>query len=112
SYQPAGGTYCVRFFVPLRMSGDGEPHRLHVASIWPFDIRIRQVSGVAFDGTVPGPEVRLPNDRPGSGTLEVDVAAHGVGPGADWLEEPPVLEVTPANEQLLELFRADRVTLR
>ena len=112
SYQPPGRTYCIRFFVPLRMSGSAEPHWLRVSQIWPFRIRISQVSGVAFDGTVPGAEVRLTNDRPGSGTLEVEVSAHGVGPDSDWLEEPPVLEVTPAHEQLLEPFRRGRVTLR
>ncbi len=112
SYQPPGGTYCVRFFIPLRMSGSGEPHWLRVSEIWPLRIRIRQVSGAAFDGTVPGPEVRLINDRPGSGILEVEISSRGIGPDSDWLEEPPLIEVTPANEHLLELFRQGRVTLR
>ena len=108
----AGASYCVRFFVPLRMSGSGEPHTLRAADVWPLDIRIRNVSGVAFTGTVPGPEVRLTNDRVGTGTLEVEVAAHGVGPESDWLEEPPVIDVTPANEPLLRSFREGRLTLR
>jgi len=32
--------------------------------------RIRQVSGVSFDGAVPGPEVRLSNDHPAAGSVE------------------------------------------
>jgi hypothetical protein len=94
------------------MSGTGEPHWVRASDIWPLRIRLRQVSGVSFDGSVPGPEVRLTNDRPGSGTLEVEVSADGVGPDSDWLEEPPLIEVTAANEHLLELFRQGRVTLR
>jgi hypothetical protein len=109
---PPGATYCIRFFIPLRMSGTGEPHWLRVPQLWPLDIRIRQVGGVSFDGALPGPEVRLRNDRAGDGALEVEVSAHGIGPGSDWLEQPPLIEVTAANEHLLEPFRHGRVMLR
>ena len=112
SYHPRGATYCVRFFVPLRMSGTGDAHWLRVSQLWPLDIRIRQVSGVSFEGAVPGPEVCLSNDQAGRGTLEVEVSAHGIGPESDWLEQPPVIEVNAANEHLLEPFRHGRVTLR
>lgn len=111
SYQPQGGTYCVRFFIPLRLTGTGEPHWVRVSDIWPLRIRIRQVDGATFDGTLPGPEVRLANETPGSGTLEVEVSSDGVGPESDWLEEPPVIEVTSENAHLLEPFRQGRITL-
>jgi hypothetical protein len=112
SYQPPGATYCIRFLIPLRVAGTGEPHWLRVTDLWPLDTRIRQVSGVSFEGALPGPEVRLSNDRPGTGTLEVEVSAHGIGPESDWLEQPPLIEVSSANEHLLEPFRHGRVTLR
>jgi hypothetical protein len=56
--------------------------------------------------------VRLANDAAGAGTLEVEVSAHGIGPDADWLEEPPLLEVDAAHAPLLEPFRRNRVTPR
>ena len=108
----AGATWCVRFFVPLRTSGSGEPHWLRVPPLWPLQARIRAVTGVSVEGALPGPEVRLPNDAPAAGTIEVEVSAHGVGPEADWLEEPPLVEVDAAHAMLLEPFRQDRVTPR
>jgi hypothetical protein len=92
------------------MSGTGEPHWLRVQQLWPLDIRIREVSGVAFDGTVPGPEVRLSNDHPGAGSVEVEIEAHTIGPNP-FIEQPPVIEVTAENEHLLDAFRHGHVTL-
>jgi hypothetical protein len=111
-FRPIGATWCVRFFVPVRMSGAGEPQWLRVPDLWPLHTRIREVTGVAFEGPLPGPEVRLSNDARASGTVEVEVSAHGVGPEADWLEQPPLLEADAAHEMLLEPFRRGRVTLR
>jgi hypothetical protein len=105
-------TWCVRFLVPVRTTGSGEPHWLRVPQLWPLQVRIRDVTGVAFDGALPGPEVRLGNDAQATGTIEVEVSAHGLGPDARWLEQPPLLEVTAANEALLEPYRRGRVTLR
>lgn len=110
--QEPGTIYCVRFLIPLRMSGTGEPHWLRVPLLWPLDARIRNVTGVAFAGVVPGPEVRLSNDRVERGTVEVDLSAHGLGPESDWLEQPPLIEVSSPNEHLLEPFRQGRMTLR
>jgi hypothetical protein len=105
-------TYCVRFSVPIRTSGSGRPHWLRVPDLWPLHARIRAVSGVVFEGALPGPEVRLDDDAPATGTVEVEVSAHGIGPESDWLEQPPLLEVDAANAALLEPFRRGRVTLR
>jgi hypothetical protein len=110
--QPSGPPYCIRFFVPVRMSGNGEPRWLRVPGLWPLQARIRQVTGVAFEGTLPGPEVRLIDDRATTGIIEVEASAHRIGPESDWLEQPPLLEVGPANEMLLEPYRRGRVTLR
>ena len=112
SFQPPDATYCIRFFVPVRTSGTGDPHWLRVPELWPLDLRIRQVTGVSFEGALPGPEVRLRNDRRETGTVEVEASAHGIGPESDWLEQPPLIEVGTANEMLLELYRDGRVTLR
>lgn len=110
--QPPGATWCLRFFVPLRLSGTGETHWLRVPQLWPLHARIRQVTGASFDGALPGPEVRLRNDEHATGTVEVEVSAHGIGPEADWLEQPPLLELSAANEALLEPYRQGRVTPR
>lgn len=107
-----GASYCVRFFVPVRTPGSGGPQWLRTPEIWPLRVRIRDVTGVSFDGAVPGPEVRLRNDAAATGTVEVEVSAHGIGPESDWLEQPPLLEVDAANEALLEPYRQGRVTLR
>jgi hypothetical protein len=112
SFQPPGATWCVRFFVPVRTSGSGEPHWLRVPQLWPLHVRIRQVTGVSFEGALPGLEVRLNNDERGTGTVEVEASAHGIGPEADWLEQLPLLEVGAANEVLLEPYRQGRVTPR
>jgi len=112
SSQVPGATYCVRFFVPVRMSGTGESHWLRVPQLWPLRARIRHVTGVSFEGALPGPEVRLSNDRRETGTVEVEASGHGIGPESDWLEQPPLIEVDTANEMLLEPYRHGRVTLR
>jgi hypothetical protein len=112
SYQVPGATYCVRFFIPLRMSGTGGPHWLRVPELWPLHVGIRQVTGVSFEGVLPGPEVRLNNDERATGIVEVEASAHGIGPESDWLEQPPLLDVGTANEVLLEPYRQGRVTLR
>jgi hypothetical protein len=70
------------------------------------------VTGVSFEGALPGLEVRLNNDERGTGTVEVEASAHGIGPEADWLEQLPLLEVGAANEILLEPYRQGRVTPR
>jgi hypothetical protein len=103
-------TYCVRVFIPLRMSGTGEAHWLRVENDWPLDIRIQRIDGVPFDGTVPGPEVRLSNDHRATGTVELEIEAHAIGPNP-FIEQPPVIEVTAENEHLLDGFRRGRVTL-
>lgn len=112
SLSPPGSTWCVRFFVPLRTSGSGEPHWLRAPELWPLHVRIRAVTGVSFDGALPGPEVRLSNDARATGSIEVEVSAQGVGPEADWLEQPPLVEVGAAHEMLLEPYRQGRATLR
>ncbi len=109
---PSNGeaSYCVRFFIPLRMSGTGEAHWLRVEPLAPLDIRIRDVDGVSFDGTVPGPEVRLRNDAAGAGTVEIEIEAHTFGPNP-FIEQPPVMEVIDENQHLLDAFRRGRITL-
>lgn len=111
SYQPQEGSYCVVFFVPVRTDGSGVAHLVRVFEPWPLRAQIRSVSGVDAEGTIPGPEVRIPNRHPASGMLEVTVTGPRLGPAADWLEEPPLIEVTEANEHLLEPFRNRRVSL-
>jgi hypothetical protein len=114
SYQPSGTTYCIRFSIPLRLSGTGEPHWLRVPELWPLPLqtRIRQVTGASYDGIVPGPEVRLHNDQRGSGTVEIEVSARAFGPESNWLEQPPLVELDDANEHLLELYRHGHLTWR
>jgi hypothetical protein len=46
-----------------------------------------------------------------TGTLEVDISAHYF-PAASWWEEPPIIELTAANEHLLAPFRAGRASIR
>jgi hypothetical protein len=111
SYQPTGNTYCITFTVPLRSTGAGVPHLVRVVEQWPLSLRITRVDGVDYEGTLPAAEVRLPDRRAAEGTLEVQVVGEGLGADADWLEDPPLIEVTAANEHLLEPFRQRRATL-
>ncbi len=112
SYHPTGRTYCVSFSIPVRTVGSVIPHVVRAVELWPLRTQIRRVHGVAFEGKLPGPEVRLVDDRAATGTIEVEVARDTIGPDADWLEQPALIEVTVANEHLLEPFRTGRTSLR
>jgi hypothetical protein len=112
SYQPTGNKYCVLFSVPLHTSGSRVPHIVRVADLWPLRTRIVGVTGVDFEGELPGSEVRLVDDRESTGSLEVEITRDGLGPDSDWLQNPPLIEVTASNEHLLEPFRGKRIALR
>ena len=111
SYQPVGNTYCITFTVPVRTPGDGVAHLLRVVDQWPLTLRITRVEGVEFEGELPSAEIRLPDQRAGEGSIDVQVIGEGLGADADWLEDPPLIEVTAGNEHLLEPFRRLRATL-
>lgn len=106
----ADGRYCVTFSLPVRTPGEGVPHLIHVSEQWFQTTEIVRVTGVAFEGELPGPEIRLLDDREAVGTLEVQVTSEGFGPGADWLSDPPLVEVDTANEHLLKPFRTGRTS--
>lgn len=110
SFQPAAGPYCMVLSVPVRTPGAGVPHIVRVADQWPLEIRIERIEGVDFEGELPADEIVLEDRRAASGTIEVLVRSAGLGPDADWLADPPLIEVTRANEHLLEPFRAGRMS--
>jgi hypothetical protein len=83
---------------------------MRIANQWPLQIRITRVSGVDFEGPLPGAEIRLLDTRAATGTIEVEVSSTGLGPAADWLADPPIIEVTAANEHLLTPFRDGRIS--
>ncbi len=96
------GRYCTLFLVPLHTFGSGVPHMVRVIDQWPLHLRISQVSGIPFQGALPGPDVELLDTRQATGTLEVQVSSDGFGPASEWLEDPPLVEVTAANQHLLK----------
>ena len=96
------GRYCTLFLVPLHTFGSGVPHMVRVIDQWPLHLRISQVSGIPFQGALPGPDVELLDTRQATGTLEVQVSSDGFGPASEWLEDPPLIEVTAANQHLLK----------
>jgi len=67
-----------------------------------LDSDISRVSGIPFQGALPGPDVELLDTRQATGTLEVQVSSDGFGPASEWLEDPPLVEVTAANQHLLK----------
>lgn len=111
SYQPIGNTYCITFTVPVRTPGAGVAHLLRVVEQWPLTLQITRVRGVEYEGDLPAAEIRLPDRQPGEGVIDVRVVGEGLGADADWLEDPPLIEVTAGNEHLLEPFRRLRATL-
>ena len=111
SYQPVGNTYCITFTVPVRTPGAGVAHLLRVVEQWPLTLRITRVEGIEYEGTLPAAEIRLPDRQAGEGSIDVQVVGEGLGADADWLEDPPLVEVTAGNEHLLEPFRRLRATL-
>ena len=111
SYQPVGNTYCITFTVPVRTPGAGVAHLLRVVEQWPLTLRITRVEGIEYEGTLPAAEIRLPDRQAGEGSIDVQVVGEGLGADADWLEDPPLIEVTAGNEHLLEPFRRLRATL-
>jgi hypothetical protein len=98
------GRYCTLFFVPLHTVGSGVTHAVRVVDQWPLHLRITRVSGIAFEGALPGANVALLDTRQATGTLTVAMSSDGPGPPSDWLEDPPIVEVTAANEHLLKRF--------
>jgi hypothetical protein len=92
--------------MPIVTSGSGETHIIRAIDAWPVPWRIRSVTGVRVEGELPGQEIRIADDRPTSGVIEFEAQALGFGGnalGVGWL--PRFLEVTAANEHLLEPFR-------
>ena len=112
SFLRLGQKYCILFSIPLHTSGSRVPHIVRVSEQWPLHVRIRRVEGVDVEGPLPGAEVRLVDDRAATGSMEVEVSSDGLGPLSNWLEEPPLIEVTAANEHLLQPFRERRASLR
>jgi hypothetical protein len=109
----AGRRDCTWSSIPLHTSGSGVTHIVRVLDEWPWHLRIRRVSGADFEGPLPGAEVRLVDTRESTGTLEIEASCDRRVPGLDcWLEDPPLIEVTAANEHLLEPFRRGRTSLR
>ena len=99
---------CIVVFVPLRTLGTGVPHFVRVSDEWPLQSHIRRVSGVEFEGPLPGPEVRLRDEHQSTGSMEIEVTQPG--PDRDRWNVLRLIEVTQANEHLLEPFRGGRAT--
>jgi hypothetical protein len=97
------------FSIGLRTSGSGVSHIIRAASQWPLNSHITSVTGVPFEGQLPGAEVRVSGDSASIGAIEVRVSSGALFP-LDWLLEPPLIEVTAENEHLLQTFRTGRVT--
>lgn len=100
-------TQCVIFSIPVRTSGSGVPHVVRVIGRAAGELRVRRVTGVDFEGELPGLEVRLLDQRESAGTLEIEL--HPSEPF--YLGEPPLIEVAADNEHLLTRFREGRVLL-
>jgi hypothetical protein len=66
------------------------------------------VTGVEFEGQLPGPEVRLRDEHESTGSMEIEVTRPG--PDRDRWNLLRLVEVTQENEHLLEPFRGGRAT--
>lgn len=97
----------VRVSMPIVTSGSGDTHIIRAIDAWPVPWKIRSVTGVRIEGgELPGQEIRIADERPTSGAIEFEAQALGFGGnalGVRWL--PRFIEVTAANEHLLEPFR-------
>ena len=94
----------VRYEVPVRTPGRGVPHLVRTSNEWPATWRIVRVSGVEFEGEVPGPEIRLPDRQAAAGVVEFEFAS--VVPGdLPWVWRPNVVEVPQVNAHLLDTLR-------
>jgi hypothetical protein len=97
----------VHFEVPVHTPGHGTPHIVRAADEWPATWRIARVSGVEFEGKLPGAEIRLPDGREATGVVEFEFTA-AAPVDLPWVWVPHVIEVAQANEPLLEPFRSVR----
>jgi hypothetical protein len=94
----------ARFEVPVHTAGSGVPHIVRTPNRWPAAWQIVRVTGVEFEGALPGAEIRLPDTREESGVVEFEF--EGMTPrDLPWVWLPHVLEVEQVNEHLLEPFR-------
>lgn len=98
------GFSTVRYEVPVRTPGRGVPHIVRTSNEWPASWRIVGVSGVDFEGPLPGPEIRLPDRLAATGLLELEFVAALPG-DLPWVWRPNIVEVTQANEHLLDGLR-------
>ncbi len=97
----------IHFEVPVHTPGRGMPRIVRATSEWPSTWRIARVSGVEFEGELPGVELRLPDRREADGVMEFEYTA-GLPGDEPWVWVPHVMEVTQDNEPLLEPFRSAR----
>jgi hypothetical protein len=94
----------ARFEVPVHTPGSGVPHIVRTPNRWPASWQIVRVTGVECEGTIPGPEIRLPDNREQTGVVELEF--DGLTPrDLPWVWLPHVIEVAQENEHLLEPFR-------
>lgn len=99
--------WSVRYEVPVRTPGRRDPHIVHLTNEWPATWRIVRVSGVEFEGELPGVEIRLPDTRAAAGVVELEFIA-AVPVDLPWVWLPHGIEVTQDNEHLLEPLRSPR----
>ncbi len=96
----------IRFVVPVHTPGRGDAHVIRVTDLWPATWRITAVLGVDYEGSLPGPQVRLPDSREASGVIELEFASFE--PHPPWVWIPPVVEVNERNRHLLDGLRSGR----
>jgi hypothetical protein len=99
--QPHAHVAASRFEVPVRVPGRGVPHVVRLSSQWPARWRITRVTGVAFEGPLPGAEIRLLDGKAATGVVEMEFAPST----APWAWIPHVIEVSAENEHLLDSYR-------
>jgi hypothetical protein len=96
---------CLIYAIPIQTPGSHVPHILRVVDHASWQARITRIDGVEFRGELPASEVTLVDERESTGTMEVELSPQGFLVDGFNLGEPPMIEVTAANEHLLAPFR-------
>jgi hypothetical protein len=96
----------VRYTVNVVTDGLQTPHVIRAVPEWPANWEIRTVSGLEYEGQLPGMEIRLLNHRVERGTIELEGYAWRLGSTLFWPKvTPPFVEIEGGAASMLAPLR-------